>query len=276
MIQSKLEQRQVFSYAARDFHGGLYIDHPNVIEPSSLVKVLWSGNTRHGLQVSTPALRRRPTSYFGEESGIGLALRTLGKRRNLRVGVVGLGIGTIAAYGRPGDQLRFYEINPRVAQVAADRFTYLSDTSAQVSIILGDARLSLESEAPQEFDLLALDAFTSDAPPVHLLTRQAFEIYLRQLKPDGVIAVNISNRHLDLKPVLAGIAEHFSLTALHVLNEPKQRRWWMLASEWILLTRDPVFPESSPIADGASRLDPESGTGLVWTDERTSLLDVLN
>src|SRR5207248_4401523 len=160
------------------------------------------GTIVHGKQFLDPDRRGLPTSYYGPRSGIGLALLDARAHGPLRVGVVGPGAGTLAAYGRAGDVFRFYDINSGVVELARSEFTFLKDSPAKVEVALGDARLSLERERPQNFDVLALDAFSSDAIPVHLLTVEAFKTYLRHLKPGGVLAVHISNRYLDLVPVV--------------------------------------------------------------------------
>src|SRR5207247_7660453 len=132
--------------------------------------------------------------------------------------------------------IRFYEINPEVERLATSRFTYLTNCKARVEVILGDARLSLERETPQQFDVLALDAFNSDAIPVHLLTKEAFEIYLRHLKPDGALAVHISNRHLDLLPVVETLAAHLGLKTACLANTATKAQWWAYAAQWVLVT----------------------------------------
>ena len=146
-------------------------------------------------------------SYYGNDTGLGLAIDYYPRQSGIRVWVVGMGTATVAAYGQPGDLYRFFEINANVVNLAKNTgyFTYFTDSPAQCEVVMGDARLSIEREPPdQHFDILALDAFSGDAIPVHLLTREAFEIYLRHMKPGGIIAVHISNRHLDLEPVVAG------------------------------------------------------------------------
>src|SRR5690606_260580 len=152
-------------------------------------------------------------------SGLGLALRHFPRQQNQRIGLLGLGVGTVTAYGKPGDYIRIYEINPQVKQIAETPFTYLAHSEAQVEIVMGDGRLSMENEAPQGFDFLIMDAFSSDAVPVHLLTKEAFEIYQRHLKPDGVILVNISNRYLDLRPVVENAARLFGFKSHTIDSE---------------------------------------------------------
>ena len=181
---------------ARNFYGALRINDTGKTADQDATRQLTHGTINHGEQFLDPKRRREPTTYYGPASGIGMVLRDLSGGGPIKVGVIGLGTGTIAAYGRAGDTYRYYEINPLVIQIARRYFTYLSDTKAKVEIALGDARLSLEREQPQNFDVLAVDAFSSDSIPVHLLTREAFALYLRHLKPDG------NPRHSCLKPVL--------------------------------------------------------------------------
>jgi spermidine synthase len=196
--------------------------------------------------------------------------------RSLRVGAIGLGVGTIAAYGLPGDYIRFYEINPDVIEIATDtNFTYLQDSQASIEIVPGDARLSMEGELAngdeQAFDVLVLDAFSGDAIPVHLLTSEAIEIYLRALNPDGVLAIHVTNRYLDLEPVVREIANHFGLKAarVHQSEGPMVK-----PSDWIILARNnSVFGR----AEIASRLHPLDSRRRVrlWTDDYSNLFQIL-
>jgi SAM-dependent methyltransferase len=169
----------------------------------------------HGKQYQSPSLKTEPTSYYTRSSGIGRAIEALHPRRDpIRVGVIGLGAGTLASYGSKGDVYRFYDINPGVIAIAQRDFSYLKDSDATIELSLGDARLSLEREAPQQFDVLAIDAFSSDAIPVHLITREAVQVYLRHMKPDGIIAYHVTNRYLNLEPVVESIAHELGLHAL--------------------------------------------------------------
>ncbi|MDA1016613.1 MAG: fused MFS/spermidine synthase, partial [Planctomycetota bacterium] len=176
----------------RNFYGVLQISE------SPWGTSLIHGRILHGFQFRHPRLQKLPTTYYGEESGVGLALRHLRDGQTKRVGAVGLGVGTIAAYSKPGDYFRFYEINPTVLQLAHDQFSFLKNSQAETEVILGDARISMERETSQRLDVLVLDAFSGDSIPTHLLTKEAFDVYLRHLNADGVIAVHISNKHVDL------------------------------------------------------------------------------
>ncbi len=236
-------------------------------------KKLMNGTIDHGLQFQSPALRDRPTTYFGPDSGIGVALIAAGSSSRLNVGVIGLGAGTLAAWGRPGDRFRFYEINPLVVQIANRDFTFLRDSTATIEIVLGDGRLSLEREQPQAFDVLAVDAFSGDSIPVHLLTREAMEIYFRHLKPGGVLAVHVSNQFLNLVPIVGATSAGLGKRALVVENQADSQRG-IYRSTWVLVGS----------ADGALAAPgiQKAGTPLVathaqaqWTDDYSSLFQAL-
>jgi spermidine synthase len=229
------------------------------------------GRTLHGLQFLAENKQGWPTSYYGEDSGVGLLIRNHRVGQPHRIGVVGLGVGTLAAYGREGDTFRFYEINPAVIDLAQRSFAYLPRCQAHCEIVAGDARISLAHEPRQQFDVLVLDAFSSDAIPVHLLTREAFAMYLEHLRPDGVLAVHISNVHLDLEPVIAGHAEHFRLEAATVSSWPDERRGTKPAI-WALLSRERASLQIEAIQN--EKLPPPDRT-LFWTDDRQSLFQVL-
>lgn len=186
-----------------------------------------------------------------------------------------LGVGTLAVYGRPGDTFRFYEINPEVRRLAENEFTYLKNCAARVELVTGDARLSLENEAAQQFDLLVLDAFNSDAIPVHLLTQEAFATYFRHLRPDGAIAVHLSNRQLNLFPVMLGVAKHFRLVMAIVGREDKTAPWWVSPSMWAIVSRNQEFMLSAPIVAGAEGVLADSTNTVFWTDDYASLFRII-
>ncbi|MFO0870626.1 MAG: fused MFS/spermidine synthase [Pirellulales bacterium] len=192
----------------------------------------------------------------------------------LRVAVVGLGIGTMAAYGEPGDLFKFYEINPQVEAFAREHFTYLADCPAEVQVVLGDARLSLEREPPQNYDLIVLDAFSGDAIPVHLLTLEAIEIYRRHLQPNGVIAIHVSNRHLDLVPVVGTLAKR---TGLHVVKVPNsaERGVMECTSDWMLVTADEEFVKHPRVLRSSTSLGDADMSGPLWTDQFSNLVEIL-
>ncbi len=227
-------------YLERTFFGVLRIQQfgDGVNEQRQLL----SGTTLHGVQF--PGSERRPTSYYGELTGIGLALTQRDSNQPSAIGVVGLGIGTLAAYGRPGDHFRFYEINPAVIRVARDPryFSYLANSAAELEIVEGDARVSLASElkqdGPRRFDFLIVDAFSSDAIPVHLMTREAFELYEQSVKPEGLLAIHTSNRRLDLTPLVARLGESTGFSVL-AIGTDAMGRYLSAQSVWVFLSRDP-------------------------------------
>ncbi|MBI2928101.1 MAG: fused MFS/spermidine synthase [Verrucomicrobia bacterium] len=268
------EEKTGAVFRGRDFYGALRVIELNRETPDRHAFQLKHGRITHGLQFTHPDLAAKPTAYYGETSGVGLVLRNFPRSADRRIGMVGLGIGTLAAYGKAGDTFRIYEINPQIKQLAETRFSYLKDSKATVEVVLGDARLCLEREPPQQFDLLVLDAFSGDAPPVHLLTKEAFAVYLRQLKPDGVIAVHTSNQYVDLFPVLLGISANYRLGMNHVGRGEGEAPWMIYASQWILLSRNERFLRSPAILPQSSL--PEKPAGKVlWTDEYASLFSVL-
>ena len=261
---------------SRSFFGTLRIEEVCRDDPALHGYILAHGSIRHGAQFTDPVKAKMPITYFNAESGVGLAMNHLPRKANRRVGIVGLGAGTLAAYGRAGDVFRFYEIDPDVVRLGDQWFTYLKDSAARVEVVLGDGRLSLESEPDQQYDLLVLDAFSGDAPPVHLLTLEAFGTYLRHLKPDGVIAVNISNLHLDFFPVMRGVIEHFGLGMGMFPWREDPMPPGVYSSKWILMTRNRAFLTSPPIAARArAPSDPKSATPIFWTDEYASLFKII-
>jgi len=256
---------------SRNFYGVLNV-HDSGEGPDAM-RVLSHGTIVHGKQFLDPARRGLPTSYYGPSSGIGLALLDAHEHAPLRVGVVGLGAGTLAAYGRTGDVFRFYDINSGVVELARSEFTFLEDSLAQVEVVLGDARLSLEREPAQNFDVLALDAFSSDAIPVHLLTVEAFRTYLRHLKPGGILAVHISNRYLDLVPVVQQAARRLSLEVRQVESDDDDEAG-VYRSDWMLLSASPVPFEGELLKEAAERIDAVPRVRL-WTDDYSDVYRIL-
>ena len=260
---------------ARNFYGVVYVDAAlDEATSAPLWVAMRSGNTIHGSQFFENDRRRRPTTYYGPTSGVGRLLLAGLDGAGRRIGVVGLGGGTLAAYGRVGDELRFYELNPAVVRFADEYFSYRRDTPARSEVVVGDARLALEEESPQEFDVLVLDAFSSDSVPTHLLTLEAFAVYLRHLKPQGVVAAHVSNQHLFLAPVVAGAARHHGLSA-GAVYDPDVPEQFVRASLWVLLTRDPdstVWRRLS--AAGMSSLG-DPAHDRPWTDRYSNLLPLL-
>jgi spermidine synthase len=261
---------------SRNFYGVLRViqdevkygdDEGNAVDEPT--HELVNGRIEHGFQFLNPQLRRVPTSYYGLESGVGRAL-SLPANGPRRVGLVGLGTGTLATYARPGDHFRIYEINATVEEFARTYFTFLSDCEGNVEIIHGDARLNLSRETPQAFNVLVLDAFSGDAIPVHLLTREVFAIYLQHMAPDGIIAVHISNKHFALEPVVLALADVYHLATV-TMNT--QGTWTGEgASTWVLVSASPRALRVKHIYD--ARTKKQSDSRVLWTDDHASLFEV--
>ena len=257
---------------SRNFYGVLRVIEHGRGNPSSAYYELAHGGTKHGLQPLDPKLARLPTTYYGLTSGVGLALSCHHTDRPRRVGLVGLGVGTLATYGRKGDVYDFYEIDPAVRDLATHFFRYLSDSPAEIHLIPGDARLALEQRDPQQYDVLVLDAFSSDAIPIHLLTAEAFEVYHRHLAPDGIIAVHVSNNYFNLRPIMAGHAKRLGWSVVGVADRTGDPELFTTASLWILLS-----PHAASLAAGAlGRVERTNlGQPIDWTDSRHSLFEIL-
>jgi hypothetical protein len=258
----------------RNFFGALRV-HREIEQDEVAENIALShGSTKHGMQFQPGAQRCIPTSYFSEDSGAGRVLRTLSvQSSSLKVGLVGLGVGTLAAYARPADKYVFYEINPLVEDIARHNFTFLSECSSGAEVRLGDARVLLEAESPNGYDILLMDAFSGDSIPVHLLTREAFQIYASHLKDDGVIAVNISNRYLDLRPVVRASGEAIGFDTRFVIawSNPKMGSF---ESQWAILSRDGAIYDA-PLLREAIAQTQQSNRTIVWTDDFSNLFSVL-
>ena len=254
----------------RNFYGVMSVSNKTDEASGKPVRNLVHGRIVHGSQFQGIEDKQRPTTYYTESSGVGLALSNIGSDRPRHVGVVGLGAGTLATYGKSGDRFRFYEINPQVIEMAAEYFTFLNQSKAQTEVVLGDARLTLERESPQAFDVLVLDAFSGDAIPVHLLTREALAIYQRHLVPDGVLAIHISNLYFDLQSIVAGLARENSMQCTFVLDDSQVQG--SLKSSWVLLSSS---NQTLSQALGGKPTVPPVGKPVLWTDDRSNLLDSL-
>ncbi|MCU1286553.1 MAG: integral rane protein-like protein [Acidobacteriales bacterium] len=268
----------------RNFYGVLFVNDRGAPGSQFEHYELLHGRTAHGIQLQRPEYKRVLTSYYTRKSGVGLAIlnypRALAPNGAIRIGAVGLGVGTISAYARPGDLVRFYEINPQVIKFAlGDKamFSYLESSAGRFQIVRGDARVSLERELsendPQNFDILVLDAFSSDAIPVHLLTREALQLYMKHLRsPESVIAIHVSNKALDLAPVVAGLANDLNFNATFVINGGDGGA--IRASEWILLSQGAQTLNAPEILAAGLPLVPNKQAPL-WTDDYSDLLSVL-
>jgi len=255
----------------RSFYGALRIQEfkAGLILP---YRELLHGTIQHGAQYLSFPENRNPTTYYGRRSGVGLALQYCcdGPKR---VGVIGLGAGTLAAYGKPGDSIRFYEINPQVIQIAKGWFTFLKQSPAKSEIILGDARLSLENERSQQLDVLAIDAFSGDAIPVHLLTREAFALYFRHLKPEGILAVHTSNTYLNLAPVVKLLAEDANYSARLIASD-EDATALISSADWVLVTRNQRFLDNPETSAGIEDIAVPPHV-RIWTDDYNNFFEIL-
>jgi hypothetical protein len=258
--------------ATRNFYGVLRVQLYGDSD-ASRHRSLTHGTILHGTQYLEPDLARRPTTYYTQTSGVGRALESMHPTtRPLKVGVIGLGAGTLATYGSKGDIYRFYDINPAVIVIANRDFTYLRDSDATIQTPLGDARLNLEREAPQGFDLLAIDAFSSDSIPVHLLTNEALTVYVKHMKPGGIIAFHLTNRFLDLIPVVKQLADAHHLFSVLVADEGNEGI--ASRSDWVLLSdREPSL-QVPQIAEAASEVPVRENLRL-WTDDFNNIVQIL-
>jgi spermidine synthase len=258
--------------ASRNFYGVLRVQELGTNDANRR-RSLVHGTILHGTQYRDPQMKRRATTYYTETSGIGRLLEALHPRLDpIRVGVIGLGTGTLAVYGSKGDVYRFYEINPHVLEVAQRDFSFLSGSDATIELALGDARLSLEREPAQAFDLLAIDAFSSDAIPVHLITSEALAIYKRHMKPGGVIAFHVTNRFLNLVPVVEALAAAHGLQVIHIADEGADAL--ATRSDWMLLSADAQLLARPELAEHTREIVPRRDWRL-WTDDFNNLVQVL-
>jgi len=268
--------------STRNFFGILRVSEN--ADDERRTRTLTNGHITHGVQRMDDEGRRRPTTYYAEESGVGVSINTLRRLKRdgqggLRIGVVGLGAGTVAAYGIEGDAVRFYEINADVVRLNRQHFTFLKDSLARVDVTLGDARIIMEREraaqSPQQFDVLAVDAFSGDAVPLHLLTREAFGTYFYHLAPDGVLAMHVSNRYLNLAALVHDLAEAVGRPAIKIQNVEDHERT-IYASTWVLVTSNKAFLEDEAVKDHTTLWEEDAGRAkLVFTDDYANIFRIL-
>jgi MFS family permease len=268
----KLVDDRRYVVSARNYYGVLRVIEVKESPGTAGTRTLVHGNIEHGIQLTRQTLRRTPTSYYGPDSGIGRAIRYFQQRSPVRVGIVGLGAGVTASYCRAGDYFRFYDINPLVLNLATTWFTFFNDCPGDHQVLLGDARLTMEQQPSQQYDVLAVDAFTGDAIPVHLLTHEAFAVYLRHLKPGGILAVHVSNRYLNLVPVVARHAVDYDKIAMQVSDDGESEDYYS-SSDWILVSADrSLFDDAlfktATLAKTRPGLRP-------WTDDYSNLIQIL-
>ncbi len=266
--REELEDAEV---TMRNFYGTLKVFTRD--EGRSAYRVLTHGQIVHGRQFSASDRQDEPTAYYSRDGGAGRTLLAKAEQGPMRVGVIGLGVGTLAAYGRAGDDYRLYEIDPLVIDLARSHFTYLVRTRARTEMVLGDARLSLDREDSQGFDVLIADAFSGDAVPIHLLTREAFATYFRHLKPDGVLAIHVTNRFLALAPVVKAAAESFGRQArmVSISGDPDRL---VFRSSWVLVSAEPSFFEREQLRNATDAIDSPPNF-RVWRDDYSSVYSVL-
>lgn len=266
----------------RNFYGTVFVEKlGDWDDPSNSGLALYNGRIWHGFQYQDPARQLEPTTYYVEGTGAALAVTEHPKRlkgESLKVGVIGLGTGSMAAHGKAGDKFYFYDIDPKIEDFAKKYFTYLKDSPAKPEVILGDARIMMERQEDQNYDVIVLDAFSGDAIPAHLLTKEAFALYERHLhkdadgKPDGVIVIHISNRYIALEPVVAAIAEEYKYETIEV-NAPGDDTFAGTASDWVLVSKNRDFLSNPTVASAGKRLDPPKR--VLWTDQFTALFPLL-
>ncbi len=274
---ARLERRdnQDYLLSARNFYGVLRVRDDLPQDGVGGVRVLIHGTINHGTQLLTPDGGRIPTSYFGATSGISRAIHIKGQAGPIRIGILGLGAGVTATLARAGDTLHYYEINPLVFEIAQTKFDFWKDCPADKHLYFGDGRLTLEGMKESEnLDFLAMDAFTSDAVPMHLLTREAYAVYRRHLKPDGVLAINISNRYLDLEPIIAQAAKEMGWSGIVVYDEGDSEAFYV-ANTWILLSKSPaIFADPEFQDPNVYALQTRKGF-RAWTDDYSNIIQIL-
>jgi SAM-dependent methyltransferase len=257
---------------SRNFYGALRVTRTSPADAAASTLRLSHGVILHGEQYVSRERRASPTSYYGPASGIGRSIALL-RPAPIRMGIVGLGTGTLAAYGRAGDYLKFYELDPEVERYARSLFHFLEDSPANIEVAIGDARLTLEREPPQGYDVIVVDAFSSDSIPVHLMTREAMEVYRRHLREGGLVAFHVSNRYLDLAPIVGGLADVTGMRAYQLRDEPADRSV-LAPSLWVIVTRNDALIErfaTERLGEIVRRRDDLR----LWTDDYSNLLDVV-
>jgi hypothetical protein len=274
VVEASGFQRSVL-VSDRSFYGVLRVKEFGGAQGGYHLRRLVHGVIMHGEQNLKPGHELDPTTYYQPSSGIGGAIAAKKAAGPVRIGVVGLGTGTLAVYGRKGDVFRFYEINPQVIAMARRDFSFLGKSEAKIDMVLGDARLNMEREAPQGFDVLAVDAFSSDAIPVHLITREALAVYLKHLKPDGIVAFHVSNRFLSLVPVVSRLAKEHGLYAILVSDVGKDDDADHTKTDWVLVSRD----QNALAAPEVKAVNPEAAEDMpawrTWTDDYSNLIQIL-
>ena len=272
LVRHEFDSEKGYRLIVRNFYGVLHV-HDDDPDPFAL-RTLTHGTINHGSQLLAPDLRYVTTSYYGETSGVGRAIRAIHDQGHARIGSIGLGAGVLSNYGRPGDYLRIYEINPLVPGIAQTEFSFYPHSAADKKILMGDARLTLERQEPQNFDILSVDAFSSDAIPIHLLTREALALYFHHLKPDGILALHISNRYLDLAPVCAAGAAYFHKAA-RTITDDGEAGSYLNSSTWVLLSNDTDWFDAPAFSGADMSVTPLKPGFRPWTDDYSNIVQIL-
>jgi len=264
----------------RNFYGVIRIVERHVGRKKRYRKMM-HGNIKHGLQFWNIKLRNKTTTYYSRKSGVGLAFRYHPSKlegKGIKAGILGLGVGTLAAYSGKNDHFRFYEINQVVTDMAKKHFTFLKDAKGKLEIVMGDGRIKMERELKNtgslNYDIMVIDAFSGDAVPIHLLTKEAFELYFKHLKKDGILAIHISNRYLKLENVVYGIASSLNKKIIYIKTR-KKRRKRVSRSTWILITDNEAFINNRKVTKYISRR-PKTLEKVLWTDDFSNLVRVLD
>jgi len=272
LVQFVQHSTREYRLLARNFYGGLRTADWGTPDQREWSRKLTHGVINHGEQYLEPSRHREPTSYFGPNTGVGRAIHSKDHDKPQKIGITGLGAGVMLTYARKEDHYRVYEINPLVVDVAKKEFTFINDCPAKLEIVLGDARLSMEREPPQNYDVLHLDAFSSDSVPAHLLTKEAFELYFRHLKPDGYLVIHISNRYLDLEPVVARAAEALNKATVYV-SDPDDNDAGFFGTDMVVLANSKEsFNKPRLNSFPAPKPDPKV---LLWTDDYSNLFRIV-
>jgi hypothetical protein len=277
LARTEINNAHYYSYAVRNFYGLLRVrdDPPDPTQNYPGERTLVYGTINHGTELDTPNAGRIPTSYFGLNSGINRAIRAKGEEGPIRIGVLGLGAGVTASLARAGDTLHYYEINPLIREIANHQFTFYPDCPADKDILMGDGRLLLEGRASENLDVFAVDAFSSDAIPMHLLTREAYQIYLRHLKPNAVLIFHISSRYLDLEPVVSTSAQEAGFSGITIADDGDTQSYYV-GSTWMVLSRDPHFLSHPNFQDPSVRPMRIEPGFRVWTDDYSNIVRITN
>ena len=275
LARTTIDENKGYLMSTRNFYGVLRVREDPADDTGPAQRVLIHGTINHGTQILVPGSERIATSYFGTGSGISRAIRAKGENGPIRLGILGLGAGVTATLAREGDTLHYYEINPLVPEIADKYFGFFKGCPAKPTLQMGDGRLVLEKmEKSEDLDFLAMDAFTSDAVPVHLLTKEAFAIYRRHLKPNGLIAVNISNRYLDLEPVVARSAESIGFKGIAIADDGTGESYYT-SSTWVIMSGDEKFFEHKNFANSGSNPIHSRKDISAWADDYSNIIQIL-